>query len=129
MASIIVGVQSSKSTLNRNRAHLVAGQLFVPRSHQLVKQPGQVLQISWGVTNVGSVPGISRLWLYALGNGGLVVETPQVQIPPGANVPLLLSWVVNLPSGGTHTMFLIMADQSPGATDSLADHQFTIQVN
>lgn len=127
MASVIVGDRSRQSI--SGRALLVAGQLHLPASHQLVKQPGQVLQISWGVKNNGSGPGISRLWLYALGNGGLVVETTQVQIPPGASVSLPLSWVVDLPRGSTHTMFLVMADQSPGATDSLADHQFTIQVN
>ena len=106
---------------------LEAGLISFPKSHLLVKAPGERVDISWEITNTGDQPGISRLWLYALGNGGLVLEGPAVHIPPGATVPLFVSWPNNLPAG-TNDMLVIMANQSPGATDSVADHQFAVSV-
>ena len=108
-------------------AHLVAGRIRMPSSHQLTKVLGAPLNITWGVSNNGDSVGVSRLWLFAVGNGGLVVETAQVQIQPGGNVTQSLTWATDLPSGD-HSMVLIMADQSPGATDSVAEHTFTISV-
>ena len=110
-----------------SEADLQPGRLLVAGSHALVKPWGEDLNVTWSVRNNGALPGISRLWLYALGNGGLVLETPQVTIMPGATVSLSLSWPVDLPPG-SNSMYLIMADQSPGATESLAEHQFTVAV-
>ena len=109
----------------RRGARLVAGRM--PASHLLVKDLGVPVDISWGVTNNGDEVGASRLWLYALGNGGLVVETNLVQILPGGVATLSLSWPSSLPPGD-HQMLLIMSDQSVGATDSVAEHQFTVSV-
>ena len=106
-------------------ANLQPGRLQMPGAHNLVKAPGAMVNISWQVTNTGGSPGISRLWLYALGQGGLVAESTQVQIPPGATVTLTMAWPTNLPVG-TNSMLLVLADQSPGATESLAEHQFNI---
>ena len=108
-------------------SNLRAGRLWTPGAHDLVKSLGDFVNISWDVTNTGDTPGIARLWLFAVGQGGLVKETPQRFIGPGETASLPLDWLVNLPVG-THTMLLIMADQSPGATDSVAEHQFNITV-
>ena len=109
----------------RRGARLVAGRM--PASHLLVKDLGVPVDISWGVTNNGDEVGAVRLWLFAFDNGGLVLETPQVTIMPGATVTLSLSWPSSLPPGD-HQMLLIMANQSVGATDPVAEHQFTVSV-
>lgn len=111
-------------------SRLIAGRIQMPSSHQLTKVLGEALNISWGVSNTGGSVGAARLWLFAVGNGGLVVESTLVQIQAGGSATLSLSWPSTLPSG-THSMLVIMADQSPGATPStpsVSEHAFTVVV-
>jgi hypothetical protein len=97
---------------------------LVAKSHVVTKNPGQIVNVSWQVTNTGGATGQAGLDIES--GGSLVFIGPAVDVPPGATVTLRGTWTIPAGSSGTITASTFVVDAGAGRT--IATHPFTVNI-
>ena len=114
----------------RNGSSGLRAKRFSPRSHILSKQPGEVVNVSWPVTNTGSSPKDARLQIFEAGQ--VVASLPAVGILGGQTVTLAVAWTIPLttPSGATLNAGAFLSNvTNPALPQPFASHTFQVNVS
>lgn len=121
VASVTGGRRNGSSGLRAKR--------FSPRSHILPKAPGEVVNVSWPVSNTGSLVAQARLQIIEA--GVVVASLPPVGILGGQTVTLSLAWTIPLttPTGSLFAGAFLADVTNPALPQPFASHSFKVNVS